>query len=90
MTQGKIERYHRSMKNVVKMQHYYSPGELEHEISLFVDYYNNERYHGSLYNVTPADMYFGRQRMILTERQLIKRETMWGRRKLNLEMVITA
>lgn len=90
MTQGKIERYHRSMKNVVKLQNYYFPGDLEHEIAYFVDYYNNERYHESLDNVTPADMYFGRQRMILTERQLIKRETMWVRRKFNLGMVITA
>ena len=44
-TQGKIERYHRTMKNVVKLQNYYFPGELEAEIEKFVDYYNNERYH---------------------------------------------
>jgi hypothetical protein len=29
MTQGKIERYHRSMKNVVKLEKYHSPWELE-------------------------------------------------------------
>ena len=90
MTQGKIERYHRSMKNVVKLQHYYFPGELEHEIGRFVDYYNNDRYHESLDNVTPADMYFGRQKILLTERQMIKLETMKARRKLNLGMAITA
>ena len=26
MSQGKIERYHRSLKNVVKLEQYYSPG----------------------------------------------------------------
>ena len=56
-TQGKIERYHRSMKNVVKLDIYYSPMELEGALKRFVHYYNYERYHESLQNVTPADMY---------------------------------
>jgi putative transposase len=54
MTQGKIERYHRSMKNVVKLEHYYLPGELKRAIGEFVQHYNHERYHESLDNVTPA------------------------------------
>ncbi len=41
-TQGKIERYHRTMKNIIKLQHYYSPGELEAYIAEFVNYYNNQ------------------------------------------------
>ena len=81
--QGKIERYHRTMKNVVKLQNYYFPGELEAEIEKFVDYYNNERYHESLHNVTPADMYHGRRNYILNEREIIKQETMRKRRILN-------
>ena len=55
MTQGKIERYHRSMKNLILLEHYYSPSELEDRVSVFVDYYNNHRYHEALENVTPAD-----------------------------------
>ncbi len=80
-TQGKIERYHRSMKNVVKLQHYYFPGELEAAIGEFVAYYNNERYHEPLDNVTPADVYFGRQHEVLTERSKIKRLTMQRRKR---------
>jgi putative transposase len=83
-TQGKIERYHRSMKNVVKLEHYYSPDQLRYRLNEFVDYYNNNRYHESLNNVTPADVYFGRERQILRKRALMKQKTMKNRRKLNL------
>jgi hypothetical protein len=69
------------MKNVVKLQHYYFPGELEAALIDFVTYYNNERYHESLDNVTPADVYFGRQYEVLTERAKIKRRTMERRKK---------
>jgi putative transposase len=79
-TQGKIERYHRTMKNVVKLEHYYFPWELEAALRDFVAYYNNERYHESLDNVTPADVYFGRQYEVLTKRDKIKRRTMQRRR----------
>lgn len=84
MTQGKIERYHRSMKNEVKLQHYYLPGELEREISRFIEYYNNERYHESLNNVTPADVYFGRNERIETRREKLKRQTLQIRKIQNL------
>jgi putative transposase len=80
-TQGKIERYHRTMKKVVKLEHYYFPWELEAALRDFVAYYNNERYHESLDNVTPADVYFGRQYAVLTERDKIKRLTMKRRKK---------
>jgi transposase InsO family protein len=64
MTQGKIERYHRTLKNVVKLRNYYLPGELRQEIAAFVRYYNHERVHESLDNLTPADVYHGRGREI--------------------------
>jgi transposase InsO family protein/transposase-like protein len=86
MTQGKIERWHRSMKNVVKLQNYYSPSELEKSIGEFVEYYNNERYHESIDNVTPADVYSGKSEEVLTKREQIKQNTLANRRKLNLPM----
>ncbi len=81
MTQGKIERYHRSLKNEVLLQHYYLPEELEREIARFVEYYNNQRYHESLNNLTPADVYYGRAREVETRRERIKRETLQQRRR---------
>ena len=86
MTQGKIERYHRSMKNVVKLEHYYSPWELERAIGQFAQHYNHERYHESLDNVTPADMYFGRYQKIMDTRAIIKQTTLQQRRRVNLAM----
>jgi transposase InsO family protein/transposase-like protein len=80
-TQGKIERYHRTMKNVIKLDNYFFPEELILAVNQFVDYYNNHRYHESLDNLTPADVYFGRARKILQKRQQIKMKTIAERRK---------
>jgi len=63
------------MKNVVKLQHYYFPWELEATLRDFVAYYNNERDHDSLDNVTPADIYFGRRYEVLTKRDKMERRT---------------
>ena len=79
-TQGKIERYHRSMKNIVKLHHYYNPSELEIAINEWVEYYNNDRYHESLSNVTPSDVYFGREEKILQKRKQTKLRTIQKRR----------
>lgn len=83
MTQGKIERYHRSLKNVVTLQNYYSPEELEREVDRFELYYNHERVHESLNNLTPADVYEGRARDIETARERLKRQTERRRRRYN-------
>ena len=67
-TQGKIERWHRSLKNQILLENYYLPGELEARIERFVDYYNNDRSHESLNNLTPVEVYFGRGESTLARR----------------------
>ena len=81
MTQGKIERYHRSLKNIILLDNYYLPMELEARIGQWVEYYNNERYHESLGNITPRDKYFGREDEIFEARRKIKQETIQKRRE---------
>jgi len=86
MPQGTIERYPRSLKNVVKLDHYYSPWELERAITRFVEDDNHRRYHESLQNVTPADVDFGRQAAILVRRERMQQRTLQRRKRENLQM----
>src|SRR5271166_3072143 len=79
-TQGKIERWHRTLKNRILLENYYLPGDLEAHIGRFVEHYNHHRYHESLKNLTPADVYFGRGQTILRMRERIKRDTIQNRR----------
>ena len=83
MTQGKIERWHQTLKNRILLENYYLPGDLEAEIGAFITYYNHLRYHESLGNLTPADVYFERGQTILIERERIKRQTITNRRLLH-------
>jgi transposase InsO family protein len=80
MTQGKIERWHQTLKNRILLEHYYLPGDLEAQIGAFVGHYNHRRYHESPGNLTPADVYFGRGKTILRTRERIKRKTFERRR----------
>jgi putative transposase len=80
MTQGKIERWHQTLKNRILLENYFLPGDLEAQIESFVAHYNHQRYHESLSNLTPADVYFGRGESILRERERIKRQTIESRR----------
>ena len=52
-TQGKIERWHQTLKNRILLDNYYLPGDLERQIGAFVEHYNNVRYHESINNLTP-------------------------------------
>ena len=79
-TQGKIERWHQTMKNRVLPENHFLPGDLERQIGTFVDHYNNHRYHESLANLTPADVYHGRGAKILKMREEIKKQTIRQRR----------
>jgi putative transposase len=81
MTQGKIERYHRSMKNLLLLEHYYLPQELEQRIEEWVQYYNYQRYHESLDNCTPAQVYFNKREEKLKQREKIKQRSLNQRRK---------
>lgn len=85
-TQGKIERYHRSMKNVIKLDNYFSPGQLEHSMKSFVYYYNHQRYHESLNNLTPADVFYGRSQQKLKLRESIKTKTLRDRKRQNRKL----
>ena len=80
MTQGKIERWHQTLKNQILLENYYLPGDLENQIEAFVEHYNHHRYHESISNLTPADVYFGRGQIILMKREKIKRKTIEHRR----------
>ena len=82
-TQGKIERWHQTLKNQILLENYFLPGDLEAHIEAFVEYYNHRRYHESIDNLTPADVYFGRGQTILLERERIKRQTIQQRRLLH-------
>lgn len=79
-TQGKIERWHQTLKNRILLENYFLPGDLKANIERFVEHYNYRRYHESLENLTPADVYFGRGQTILLERARIKRNTFKQRR----------
>ena len=56
------------------------PDSLEAQIEMFIDHYNHHRYHESLDNLTPADVYFGRGQAILEQRERIKQNTIESRR----------
>jgi transposase InsO family protein len=82
-TQGKIERWHQTLKNRILLENYYLPGDLQQQIDAFVEHYNHRRYHESLQNLTPADVYFGRGETILKQRERIKQKTIETRRLLH-------
>jgi len=81
MTQGKIERWHLSLKSRILLENYYLPGDLERAVADFVEHYNHRRYHESLDNLTPADVYSGCGPRILKRREQIKRRTIEQRRR---------
>ncbi len=79
-TQGKIERWHQTLKNRILLENYFLPGDLKAQIGAFIDHYNHHRYHESLNNLTPADVYFGRGQSIISNRERIKQKTIEKRR----------
>jgi putative transposase len=80
-TNGKLERYHRTIKGQVNLVIFETPSALEAAIARFVEYYNHRRYHEALGNVTPADVYTGRRAAILERRKEVKQRTLQARRE---------
>ena len=66
--------------NRILLESDYMPGDLEAQIGDFVSHYNHRRYHESLGNLTPADVYSGRSQTILMKREAIKQRTFEQRR----------
>ena len=86
-TQGKIERWHQTLKNRILLENYFLPGDLEAKIEDFVEHYTHQRYHERLDNVPPADAYFGRAPAIIKQRERIKRKTIEHRRLQHRKLV---
>jgi hypothetical protein len=79
------ERWHRSMKNQILLNNSYLPAELQEHLQRFISYYNHERYHESLDNLTPADVYYGRRQEVLDQREIVKLNTLAMRRKIHYD-----
>jgi len=82
-TNGKLERYHQSIKREVNQVPYEFPSQLEKAIANFVEYYNFHRYHKALSNVTPADVLHGRREEIIKRRKEVQTQTINRRRVYN-------
>ncbi len=85
-TNGKLERYHRTLKDDVNQVPYEVVEDLERAIQDFVGFYNYRRYHKALRDVTPADVLEGRREEILAQRKGVQRETFERRRRYNQEI----
>ena len=82
-TNGKLERYHRTLKLDVNQVPYELPTDLEAAIAAFVSYYNYRRYHKALGNVTPSAVLKGRREEILQRRKEVQAQTIERRRRYN-------
>ncbi len=83
-TNGKIERFHETLKARLNLLIYTSPEQLRAALAEFIEFYNQRRYHEGIGNVTPADVYYGRREEILQRREEQKRLTLYERFLYNL------
>jgi transposase InsO family protein len=82
-TNGKIERYHRTLKGKISLLPDDVPGEMEEALHSFVERYNYQRYHEGLGNVTPHDVYTGKHLETILARKGAKSRTPGERRDYN-------
>ena len=82
-TNGKLERFHETLKGRVNLLVWTSPEELRAPIAGFIEYYNQRRYHEGIGNVTPADVYYGRREAILKRREEQERQILYERFEYN-------
>ena len=82
-TNGKLERFHETLKARLNLLVYASPENLRENMAQFIKFYNYQRYHEGIRNVTPADVYYGRRERILKRREVIKQQTIRDRFRYN-------
>jgi putative transposase len=83
-TNGKIERFHQTLKGRVNLLVYTSLEGLRRAMAEFIEFYNHRRYHEGIGNVAPADVHFDRREEILQRREEQKRRTSHLRINYNL------
>ena len=89
-TNGKIERFHETLKSRVNLLVYSSPEELRRAIREFIEFYNYRRYHEGIGNVAPADVYYQRREAIRKRRTQQKRITFGERLRYNRCRLLTS
>ena len=82
-TNGRLERYHQTLKRDVNQLPYEMPSDLEAAVVAFVSYYNHRRYHKALGNLTTSDVLRSRREDILRRRKELKTQTIERRREHN-------
>lgn len=74
-TQGRIEGWHQTLKSHVLLGNHFIPGNLKAQYEAIINDYNHQRYNESLSNITPSDVYFGRDKAILKKGKVQTKDT---------------
>jgi transposase InsO family protein len=77
-TNGKLERFHETLKARLNLLVFPSPAALRAAMAEFIEFYNHRRYHEGIGNVAPADVYYGRREEILKRRKEQEQATIYA------------